>query len=100
MHITFEPRAVYDCAHQNNTYIGLTTTTLSRRLTMHLASGGPKQHAQDNHNIILTREDLVNNTNILFNKFNHNKLSIMEALLIRNLYPTIINQSTGINRTL
>ena len=32
-------------------YIVLTTTTLSRRLTMHLASGGPKQHALDNHNL-------------------------------------------------
>ena len=34
-----------DCEHLNNTYIGMTTTTFSRRLTMHLASRGPKQHA-------------------------------------------------------
>ena len=54
-------------AHHNNIYIGLTTTTLSRRLTMHLASGGPKQHALENHNLTLTRDDLVNNTETFFN---------------------------------
>ena len=32
---------VGDCELQNSTYIDMTTTTLSRRLTMHLAAGGP-----------------------------------------------------------
>ena len=67
---------------------------------MHLASGGPKQHALDNHNLTLTKDDLVNNTKILFDEFYHNKLSMMEALLIEKLQPSINNQSTGINRTL
>ena len=31
-----------DCDLQNSTYIGMTTTTLSRRITMHLAAGGAK----------------------------------------------------------
>ena len=89
-----------DCEHHPSTYIGLTTTTLSRRLTMHLASGGPKQHALENHNLTLTRNDLVSNTKIIYNQSNHNKLSIMEALLIKKLQPSINNQCTGINRTL
>ena len=38
--------------HHNSTYIGQTITTLSRRLTMHLASGGPKQHTTDAHKTI------------------------------------------------
>ena len=88
-----------DCAHHNN-IIGLTAATLSRRLTMHLASGGPKQHVLENQNLTLTRDDLVNNTKTLFNEFDHNKLSIMEALLIRKVQPSINNQSTGINKTL
>ena len=89
-----------DCEHRNSIYIGMTTTTLSRRLTMHLASGGPKQHALTNHNLLLTRTDLVNNTKILLTEFNHNKLSITEALLIQKMQPSINNQSTGANRTL
>ena len=70
-----------DCEHRNNIYIGMTTTTLSRHLAMHLASGGPKhpkQHALANHNRPLTRADLVNNTKILLTEFNHNKLSILK----------------------
>ena len=96
----------YQCSHivtvhiSNNIFIGLNTTTLSRRLKMHQASGGPKQHALENHNLTLTRDDLVNNTKIFFNEFNHNKLSIIDALLIRKLQPSINNQSTVINRTL
>ena len=89
-----------DCEHRNNIYIGMTTTTLSRRLTMHLASGGPKQHALVNHNLPLTRADLVNNRKILLTEFNHNKLYITEAILIQKMQPSINNQSTGTNRTL
>ena len=36
-----------DCATRNVYYIGLTTTSLSRRLTMHLQDGGPKTHLHD-----------------------------------------------------
>ena len=67
---------------------------------MHLTSGGPKQHALENHNLTLTRDDLVNNTNIHFNEFKHNKLPTVEALLFRKLQPSINNQDTGVNRTL
>ena len=35
---------------------------LSRRLTMHLASAGPKQHHQEVHHATLTRKELVDNT--------------------------------------
>ena len=78
-----------DCEHRNNIYLGMTTRTLSRRLTMHLASGGPKQLALDNYNLPLTRADLVNNTKILLTEFNHNKLSITEALSIYTKNATI-----------
>ena len=47
------------------TYIGQTTTTLPRRLPMHLASGGPKQHTFDSHKTTINRETIVNNTKIL-----------------------------------
>ena len=39
-----------DCELLNSSYIGMTTTTLSRRLTLHLAQGGPKHHAHTIHN--------------------------------------------------
>ena len=82
------------------TYIGLTTTTLSCCLTMHLASVGPKQHALTNHHMPLTTEELVNNIQIIFSESNNNKLSITEALLIQKMQSSINSQSTGISRTL
>ena len=53
-----------DCEHlPNASYVGLTTTTLSRRLTMHLQNGGPKKHcAEAPNHVPLTRDMLVDNT--------------------------------------
>ena len=79
----------------NQTYIGLTTTTLSRRLTMHLSNGGPKQHTQNFQNINLTCESLVNNTRIIFTNNDPCRLSILEALYIRKPYPSINKQITS-----
>ena len=52
---------------------------------MNVASGGPKQRAQENHSLTLTRDYLVSNIKIIDNQFNHNKLSIMKATLIKKL---------------
>lgn len=89
-----------DCELQKHSYIGMTTTTLSRRLTMHLASGGPKTHAKNAHNAILTRDELVSNTKILRHEPDYNRLQILEALLILQSNPSINNQITGSHRTL
>ena len=89
-----------DSELHNQTYIGLTTTTLSRRLTMHLSNGGPKQHTQNSHNINLTRESLVNNSKIICSNNDPYRLSILEALYIRKLCPSINKQITSSHRTI
>ena len=48
-------------------YIGLTQTTLSRRLTMHGQSGSIYKHFIDVHNQKPTREHLTENTSIIAN---------------------------------
>ena len=90
-----------ECEHlPNNSYIGLTTTTLSRTLTMHLNSGGPKTHMETQHNEPLTRNILENGTKILRRETDHNRLKILEALLIQEKQPEINQQITGSCRTL
>ena len=89
-----------DSELHDQTYIGLTTTTLSRLLTMHLSNGGPKQHTQNSHNINLTRESLVNNNKIFCTNNDPYRLSILEALYIRNLSPSINKQITSSHSTL
>ena len=91
---------VEDCELRSCSYIGMTTTTLSRRLTMHLANGGPKTHTSNHHNMQITREMLVNNTQILRFESDNNRLQITEALLINLKNPSINNQVTGSQRTL
>jgi hypothetical protein len=89
-----------ECELQKCSYIGLTTTTLSRRLTMHLASGGPKMHSSNNHNITLARDMLVNNTKIIYRESNYSRLQIIEALFIQQRKPKINCQMTGTHRIL
>ena len=79
-----------DCRLQPNVnYIGYTTTTLSRRLTMHLASGAIKSHFAGFHSRQLTRNDLIENTNILCDETETsiNRLQIAEALYISSPRP-------------
>ena len=54
-----------DCMLRKMNNIGSTTTTLSRRLTMHLTSGAIREHQIWTHHSNLTREHGVNNTSIL-----------------------------------
>ena len=80
-----------DFEHQDSYYIGMTTTTLSRRLTMLLASDAPQNHMGTNHNSTLTRENLVNNTIIINSQSDYN----MEAIIINETNPSINKEYTG-----
>ena len=51
----------------NIKYIGMASTTLSRRLTCHPSSGGPKQHVEHVHHECITRLIMTDNTKILRN---------------------------------
>ena len=81
------------CPHQHGkaeeTYIGETTTSLSRRLTMHKQSGSISRHFYQQHNCNVTRQQLTDNTVILVKEQNKQKLLIKEALLILKHSPTI-----------
>ena len=82
-----------DCALlPTSGYIGHTITTLSRRLTMHLQSGGPQQHTEEKHGARLTRQEIVTNTSILARSPNWRRLVALEAILIREKDPTINRQ--------
>lgn len=81
-----------DCRLRDTSYIGATTTSLSRRLTMHLRDGAPKQHMNQEHHTTLTRKHLTENTDIIKTEHNKYRLFIAEALLIRQHTPTLNKQ--------
>jgi len=89
-----------DCALRTDcNYIGLTTTSLSRRITMHLQNGGPKIHTITHHNTSLTRQQMVSNTSIIDICHDIRRLRILEAVYIRDRDP-IINTQVNARGTL
>ena len=78
-----------NCEVLHSTYIGMTTTKLTRRITMHLASGAPKNHLRSEHNTIITRKYLEENTEIIDSHQDERRLSILEALYIKDQNPKL-----------
>ena len=66
-----------------HSYIGMTRTKLTRRLTCHLQNGAIKNHLRDSHNAILNRENIVKNTEILDREQDPRRLSFLEAIYIQ-----------------
>ena len=84
-----------DCRLQNNSYVGFTCTTLSRRLTMHKQAGTIKSHMQDKHNTALTRQHLTENTTIIHSNRDPRRIEIAEAIYIRDHTPSINEQKNA-----
>ena len=91
-----------DCISENNNiYVGLTSTTLSRRLTMHLSdTSSITQHFFKNScPTTELRNILTENTTILEDQNDKQKLQILDVLHIRNIQPKLnrINFKTRAN---
>ena len=87
--------------NNNNIYVGLTSTTLSTRLTMHLSDTNSIAQHLKNHSCPTTqlRKILTDNTTILEHQNNKQNLQVLEALHIRNMQSTLhrINFQTSAN---
>ena len=73
-------------------YVGLCTTTLSRRLTYHGQDGSIHKHFKNYHNSKPTREQLTENTVIIDKASDRYRLTIKEALHIIKTGPLINKQ--------
>ena len=92
-----------ECAHQNRsdvTYSGLTTCTLSRRLTYHLQNGAIKNHCITVHGRKITRKEIVEMTKARYYQNDYQRLEILEALIIFFEDPVINRQETGQKKVL
>ena len=69
----------------NVNYIGVTTISLSRRLTMHLANRAIKQHMEKIHKSSLNRLQLTKNTHII-KRNNVTRLQIAEAVIMKTIH--------------
>ena len=79
-----------ECISENNIYVGLTATTRSRRLTMHLSdTRSIAQHLENIHAPPQNYGKFLPKT-ISEHKNNKEKLQILETLHIRNIHPKLI----------
>ena len=83
------------CPHEDyrlhkEPYIGVTSTSLSWRITMHLWNGASKAHMQQQHDTTLTpkRQHLTENTAIITSCTDKRKLAVLESLHIHEKRPT------------
>ena len=76
-------------------YSGLTTCTLSRRLSFHLQNGAIKKHFESAHGRVPTREEIVSMTKARYYERDVRRLEILEALIIRLEDPEVNKQDTG-----
>ena len=91
------------CAHlpiQKKRYSGLTTCTLSRRLSLHLQNGAIKKHYEETHGRKIKREEIVVNTRARYYERDTRRLEILESLIIRFEDPELNKQDTGKCRVL
>ena len=92
-----------DCEHlpkRNRSYSGLTTCTMSRRLTFHLQDGAVQRHHLADHKEKVTRKEIEACTKIRYQESDTNRLEILESLIIHFEDPVINRQDTGKTRVL
>ena len=92
-HLIYQYQCHNEGCEPHSTYIGMTATKLSRRLTCHLQNGAPKQHQVTRHNTPLTRKQLEDGTKILAYENDARRLAILEALFIKEHSPSMNLQS-------
>ena len=103
VNVIYEFRCPEDeCIRQqvNNVYLGYTTCTLSRRLSLHLQNGAIKMHSMNIHGSKIDRKTIVENTNVKYREQDQLRLEILEAILILFEKPELNRQDTGIKRKL
>ena len=92
-----------ECVHlppKQIRYSGLTTCTLSRRLSYHQQNGAIRNHVEKKHGRRITREEIVTMTKARCYVRDTKRLQILEALIIRFEDPYLNRQDTGEQRVL
>ena len=77
------------CQRRNIRYIGLTTTTLKRRMQGHRNSGAIHEHYTEVHDRKPQVTELIDNTSIIHKEQTSSRLKIAEAVSIELQRPTL-----------
>ena len=81
-----------ECTPFTTTYVGMTRTSLKRRMTYHRSQGGIYDHFYAVHQDRPSVQELLEHTKILDRASSYNKLLISEAVYIDSLKPSLNKQ--------
>ena len=81
------------CKHRAITYIGLTTTTLRRRMQAHRNHGGIHNHFTTTHDRKPLLKELLSNTSIIHRENRTFRLNVAEAVSIALKHPVLNTQT-------
>ena len=81
------------CQHRDSTYIGLTTSTLRRRMQAHRNNGGINNHYTQFHDRKPLLVELLENTTIIHRETQKHRLQIAEAVSISLNHPVLNTQT-------
>jgi len=85
----------------SQTYIGYTACTISERFKMHAVTGSIKSHVVQAHNINkIPKTDLIQCVDILRQCSSRRELIMTEAILIKDMKPSLNSQQEGCERLL
>ena len=95
----------YSCnqagCNSSQTYVGYTTCTIDERFRMHAQTGSIKRHLREKHEIErVAKNDIIECTTILASCSSRGRLRMTEAILIKDLKPTLNSQEEGCDRLL
>ena len=82
-------------------YIGYTTCTVDERFRMHAQNGSIKRHLVDKHGMIrVPKNDLIPSIKILGSCNTKGRLRMLEAIMIKDMKPSLNSQEEGCDRLL
>lgn len=102
-HVVYQWRCIKGgCNTANNCYIGMTTCSLKQRFSMHTQkSSSIYKHLHEAHNISkTTTAELIQSVRILMSSNDRRDLIFTEAILIKQLNPSLNAQNEGADRIL
>ena len=88
---------IQNCAAE---YVGMTRLTLEKRLRAHIYSGAIKNHLHEEHQSIIDKGKISDNTTILTKDIDPRQLFVKEALYILQIRPKINIQSENFSNVL
>ena len=95
---------LYSCNREgcsSSTYIGYTTCTVAERFRMHTQNGSIKNHLMECHGENRTpKKQLIECVSILFTSNSLGYLRMTEAILIKDMKPSLYSQDEGCDKLL